>query len=680
MASSSLMIPLLCLTTLLFSLINQAQSEAFIFNNFTGTEDTVLLDRASILKNNGALRLTNTSQNAIGHAFFHKPIQMFNRTKQNITTSFNTTFVFSIVPPKGDQSAGGYGLAFVLAPTSTIPGAEGGQYLGLFNRENNGQSSNHIFAVEFDTVTGFNENASSSGNHVGININNMDSNTSKAAAYTSATDMLDEDGLDLHNGQPIQAWVEYDGVNKVVNVTICPMKKPKPIKPLITYNLDLSNIVLESTYVGFSASTGVTASAHYILGWSFSTTGAAPALNLDQLPMPPPEEGSSTFPHTVVALIVSLSVTAILLIGILLFLTFYKGMWRSEVLEDWELDCPHRFRFKDLYTATKGFKESEIIGAGGFGTVYKAVNPSNGNEVAVKKITRNSVAGMREFAAEIESLGRLRHKHLVNLQGWCKRKTDLLLVYDYIPNGSLDTLLFNPKNGIVLSWEQRFAIVKGIASGLLYLHEEWEQVVIHRDIKSSNVLIDSEMNGRLGDFGLARLYDHGVNSHTTNIVGTIGYIAPELARTGKASTSSDVFAYGVLLLETATGRRPLESSNFILVDWVMECQQIGSIVDAIDPKLNSKYEVKEMELVLQLGLICSHKKPNFRPSMRQVTRYLNGDEKLPVIQDWGSFDSHRLSQISSRLMQLSSCEMTSTIEYHSSSVTYMSTGSLDAGR
>lgn len=180
---------------------------------------------------------------------------------------------------------------------------------------------------------------------------------------------------------------------------------------------------------------------------------------------------------------------------------------------------------------------------------------------------------MREFVAEIESLGRLRHKHLVNLQGWCKQKNDLLLVYDYIPNGSLDTPLFNRKDNFVLSWARRFDIIKGIGAGLLYLHEEWEQVVIHRDVKSSNVLIDAEMNARLGDFGLARLYDHGTASHTTNVVGTIGYIAPELARNGKASTSTDVFAFGVLLLEIATGRRPTDSGNFFLVDWVMECRQ-----------------------------------------------------------------------------------------------------------
>jgi serine/threonine protein kinase len=289
--------------------------------------------------------------------------------------------------------------------------------------------------------------------------------------------------------------------------------------------------------------------------------------------------------------------------------------------------------------------------------------PTNGNEVAVKRITTNSIQGLRGFTAEIESLGRLRHKNLVNLQGWCKRNNDLLVVYDYIPNGSLAGLLFSRGNNFVLSWEQRFNIVKGIAAGLLYLHEEWEQVVIHRDVKSSNVLIDAGMNGRLGDFGLARLYDHGTMSHTTNIVGTIGYIAPELARTGQASTSSDVYAYGILLLEVACGRKPVETSNFILTDFVIECHQKGRVLDAADPELNSAFVVKEMEVVLGLGLLCSHHKPEARPTMREVIRYLNWEDKLPVIDDLGSSDSPCRS---SRYMGEVSIEMM--------------TSSIDAGR
>ncbi|WCJ28004.1 receptor lectin kinase [Euphorbia peplus] len=663
----------------IFHIMHQfASSEQFIFNGFHENTNNIILDQASFFEPSGAIRLTNTTQNLIGHAFYSKPIQMSNQTSKN-ASSFTTTFVFSIVAPASGK--GGFGLAFALSPSPNIPRAAGEHYLGLFNASTNAQSSNHIFVVEFDMVNGFNEYSDQSGNHVGINSNSMRSEVSKLASYR-VNNTLNEEDVDLHDGKPIQTWIEYDGVKKTVNVTICPLGLSKPIKPLISHRRDLTPIVKEIMYVGFSASTGDSkdkASSHYILGWSFSTTGDSPVLDLSKLPVmvPPIEKDSSSdsFSGKVVALIAALCVVTVFLVGIVC-VTFYKRTGRFESLEAWELECPHRFRYQDLYAATKGFNKSEIIGVGGFGMVYKAVMHCNvtirGNEVAVKKITRNSIEGFKEFASEIESLGRLRHKHLVNLQGWCKKKNDLFLVYDYIPFGSLDKLLFNKRNSIVLTWEQRFNIAKGIAAGLLYLHEEWEQVVIHRDVKSSNVLIDAEMNGRLGDFGLARLFDHGTMSHTTNVVGTIGYISPEMARTGKASASSDVFAYGILLLEIGTGRRPIELGQFILADWVMENANMGRILDVVDPKLDSNYIEEEMELLLRLGLVCSHEKAEERPSMRQVIRYLDGDDTFEEIED--------LSCNNSRLLNVSSADLGSSYQYSSTSATFMSTSSIDAGR
>ncbi|XP_041028770.1 lectin-domain containing receptor kinase VI.3-like isoform X2 [Juglans microcarpa x Juglans regia] len=655
------------------------------FHGFKGQETNLTTEGASIIKPNGLLWLTNRSNFATGHAFYTKPVPIINRSSSSSSSpnaySFSTSFVFCIIPPGSGR--GGHGFAFILSPSKQLPGAQDEHYLGIFNESNDGNSSNHIFAVEFDTVKGYNEPSDSEGNHVGININGMlNSEATRPAAYSEKGNEQNERDIKLESGDPILAWIEYDGQAKVVNVTISPATKAKPSKPLITLEKDLTSILLDSMYVGFSASTGDKSSSHYILGWSFSTKGVAPPLNLSQLPEPPPKEKSdpSSFKPQVTAVIATLSVLTIILLGSLFVLTLYKrgAHARHEILEDWELDCPHRFKYRDLYAATKGFEESEVIGVGGFGAVYKGILPATGSEVAVKKIVRTSTRGMREFAAEIESLGRLRHKNLVNLQGWCKHKNDLLIVYDYIPNGSLDSLIYKPKNNFVLSWEKRFSILKGIASGLLYLHEEWEQVVIHRDVKSSNVLIDGEMNPRLGDFGLARLYDHDKLSHTTNVVGTIGYIAPELARSGKVSTSSDVFAYGVLLLEVATGRRPVESSNFILVDWVMESYQMRQILDPVDPGLNTIYVVEEVELVLELGLLCSHPRPGARPTMRQVTRYLSGDEPLPTINDdWSSLDSHGFSEMNSRMLE----GISITNSYLSSSTNGgISTSSINRGR
>ncbi|XP_062095030.1 probable L-type lectin-domain containing receptor kinase VI.1 [Humulus lupulus] len=657
------------------------QELKFVFHGFKGNETNLTTEGASIIKNTGLLRLTNRSQNVIGHAFYSESIRMTERTPpshlKNVS-SFSTHFVFAIVHRGSDP--GGYGLTFTISQKNKFPEAEADHYLGLFNKATNGSSNNHIFAVEFDTVNGFNENADRNGNHVGININGMISNAAEPAAYYSEGSDSNKEDVDLESGDPIQAWIDYDGQTSVVNVTIAPASLDyQPSKPLLSKWVNLTDVVLDNMYIGFSSSTGlIKASSHYILGWSFALNGPAPALNLSRLPEAPKEKSPSSLKTSTVVLIAVLSSVVLTLLGVLIVLLLYKRMMPFERLEEWELDCPHRFRYKDLYLATKGFKDSEIVGVGGFGAVYRGVLPTTGVEVAVKKITRSSKEGMKEFAAEIESLGRLRHKNLVNLQGWCKKKNNLLIVYDYIPYGSLDALIFHPKDDAVLEWHERFNIIKGVASGLLYLHEEWEQVVLHRDVKSSNVLIDLDLNPRLGDFGLARLHDHGELSHTTGVVGTIGYIAPELARVGRASTSTDVFAYGALLLEVATARRPIGSGHFILVDWVMECFQTDRLLEVMDQKLGSDFVVKEAELVLKLGLLCSHYRPEFRPTMRQVIRYLNGEEELPMIENWGVFDSGRVTKVDSKFMKgISSDQIRS---YRSSSLGAISYSSFDAGR
>lgn len=307
----------------------------------------------------------------------------------------------------------------------------------------------------------------------------------------------------------------------------------------------------------------------------------------------------------------------------------------EEIREDWELQYgPQRFSYKDLYKATKGFKDKQLLGSGGFGSVYRGTLPSSNVEVAVKKISHNSKQGMKEFVAEIASMGRLRHRNLVHLLGYCRRKGELFLVYDHMPNGSFDKFLFSNEKPN-LDWVRRFQIIKGVASALFYLHEEWEQVVLHRDVKASNVLLDADLNGRLGDFGLSKFYDHGSTPQTTSVVGTVGYLAPELTTTGKPTTNSDVFAFGIFLLEVVCGRKPVESKRpqeeVVLLDWVLECWKSGDMLMTVDPRLEGSFVVEEMELVLKLGLLCAHRLPMARPTMRQVVQYLDGNATLPEI-------------------------------------------------
>ncbi|XP_031270464.1 L-type lectin-domain containing receptor kinase I.8-like [Pistacia vera] len=596
------------------------EENQFIYHGFNNSK-LQLGGLAKILPN-GLLRLTNTSELESGYAFYPSPFKFNSSSSQ--TLSFSTTFVFAMVSKA--VNFGGNGLAFFISPSMNFTGAVAGAYLGLFNLTNNGQPTNHILAVELDTVESP-EFYDIDGNHVGIDVNSLISNQSATASYFSNKEEKNET-LELGSGKPNQIWIDYDGTEKLFNVTIAPLKIPKPNRSLLSKHLDLSEVLLESMYVGLSAATGTRISDHYILGWSFNKSGPAQNLDVSKLPPPPPPEKTSEgLDRTITVLLVAIAVVLIT-VGVAIYIVRKKKY--EEVYEDWEKEYgPHRLSYKKLYKATKGFKEKEFIGQGGFGQVYRGVLPSN-VQIAVKRINHNSNEGMKQFVAEIVSMRRLRHRNLVQLRGYCRRRGELLLVYDYMPNGSLDKILYVDTKAN-LNWFQRFRILRGVASGLLYLHEEWEQVVLHRDIKAANVLLDADLNGKLGDFGLARLHDHGSNAQTTSLVGTVGYLAPELLQTGKATTSTDVFAFGAFMLEVACGRRPIEPGMVDLAAWVIDCWKRGAILGVSDPRLEGMYVEEQMELVLKLGLLCSHSNPETRPSMKQVTQYLDGEAKLPSI-------------------------------------------------
>jgi hypothetical protein len=351
--------------------------------------------------------------------------------------------------------------------------------------------------------------------------------------------------------------------------------------------IDLSQYLLEFMYVGFSAATGALPSDHYILGWSFNKSGQAKSLDVLKLPPLPQQRKTKKIPGLMIMVLLIAVMFVLMTITGAAYIIRRKKY--EEIREDWEsVHGPQRFIYKNLYKATKGFSDKELLGEGGFGKVYRGILPSSNIQIAVKKVSHDSKQGIKEFVAEIISMGRLRHRNFVQLLGYCRRKGELLLVYHYMPNRSLHKFLHsNEKSN--LNCLQRIRILRGVASGLLYLHEDWEQVVLHRDVKASNVLLDAELNGRLGDFGLARLYDHGTNPQTTHVVGTVGYLAPELTRTRRATTCTDVFAFGAFMLEVACGRWPVElqglTEEVILVDWVSDCWRKGAILDASDPRL-----------------------------------------------------------------------------------------------
>lgn len=639
----SVLASILLLATQITAAAVSSSESGFVFNGFN--DAAVSLNGGGAIESNGLLRLTNFTKNQVGHAFHPTPFVFLNSSSGE-PLSFSTSFVFAIFPQYEDISS--HGIAFAIVPSTNLTAVLPSQHLGLFNFTNNGDPSNHILAVELDTIQN-REFDDINDNHVGIDVNSLISNSSAPASFFLDSSGLQYENLSLISGEPMRVWAEYDGKTMVLNVTLAPLSYPKPERPLLSSKLNLSSIVLDNMYVGFAASTGAAAGSHYILGWSFSMNGEAKELRLSQLPSLPPrdiEDATSAKKTQLWFILLPIAIFVLLLIASLGILHMVKSKRKfSEVVEDWETEYgPHRFSYKDLYRATQGFSDENLLGNGGFGGVYKGRLPKSKLEIAVKRISHDSRQGMKEFVAEIASIGRLRHRNLVQLLGYCRRRGELLLVYDYMPNSSLEKYIFDrPEKS--LNWSQRFKIIRGIASGLLYLHEEWEQVVVHRDIKASNVLLDAEFNGKLGDFGLARLHDRGSNMQTTRVVGTLGYLAPELSRTGKSTTSSDVFGFGAFLLEVACGKRPIELKTsgieMVLVDWVMECLKKGDILEARDRKLGNDFAAEEAELVLGLGLMCSHPSPAARPSMRQVVQFLEGEVPLPEIseEDFYGFDS-----------------------------------------
>jgi len=625
-------------------------ADQFVYSGFAGAN--VTLDGAAVVTPSGLLELTNGTLRQKAHAMH--PAELRFREASNGTAtarSFSASFVFGILCP--DADACGHGIVLFVAPASyDLAAAFPSQYIGLVNGSTNGDPADHLFGVELDTDQN-NEFRDINGNHVGVDVNSLVSVSSTSAGY------YDDDAgrgvfrnLTLASGEAMQVWVDYDGEQKRVDVTMAPLRMAKPSRPLLSTAYDLSTVLTDVARVGFSSATGSFNSRHYVLGWSFAMDGPAPAIDIAKLPKLPrfgPKHRAKLAeiipPVATAAVILAVGAIAVLLVR--------RRLRYTEVREDWEVEFgPHRFSYKDLFNATEGFKNKNLLGVGGFGRVYKGVLPVSKMEIAVKKVSHDSKQGMKEFIAEVVSIGRLQHRNLVQLLGYCRRKGELLLVYEYMSNGSLDKHLYGGDQNHdmpILNWDQRFRIIKGIASGLLYLHEEWEKVIIHRDIKASNVLLDNDMEGRLGDFGLARLYDHGTDPHTTHVVGTIGYLAPELGRSSKATPLSDVFAFGMFVLEVTCGQRPIrQSSNgdqLLLVDWVVEHWHHGSLTDTVDARLHGSYNIDEASLALKIGLLCSHPLSSVRPSMRQVSKYLSGDIPVPELAPTHrSFESLALMQ------------------------------------
>nr|XP_043619208.1 cysteine-rich receptor-like protein kinase 10 [Erigeron canadensis] len=286
-----------------------------------------------------------------------------------------------------------------------------------------------------------------------------------------------------------------------------------------------------------------------------------------------------------------------------------------------------QFDLRTIEAATKNFCIENKIGEGGFGPVYKGVL-ANGMEVAVKRLSKSSGQGSHEFVNEVILMAKLQHRNLVRMLGFCLEDDEKLLIYDYISNKSLDYFLFDPNRNGPLDWPKRYKIIEGIAKGMLYLHQDSRLRIIHRDLKSSNILLDLEMNAKISDFGIARIF--GVDqtqANTKRIVGTYGYMSPEYAVHGHFSVKSDVFAFGVVVLEIITGKK---SSSFFdqedrddLPHFAWKKWMEGTTMDLMDPTMVETCSDDEAVRCINIGLLCVQEDVDARPSMSYVLNMLN---------------------------------------------------------
>ncbi|XP_010518996.1 PREDICTED: L-type lectin-domain containing receptor kinase IX.1-like isoform X2 [Tarenaya hassleriana] len=393
------------------------------------------------------------------------------------------------------------------------------------------------------------------------------------------------------------------------------------------YIIDLAKVLPKKVTVGFSAATGSNKELHKLLSWEFS---------IEDIEETPNRTGM------IVGVSVSAFVLLVSLVGILV--AFQRRKQRKKrardainlvsINEDLERGAgPRRFSYKELASATNNFLDERKLGEGGFGAVYRGYLNEFDMMVAVKKFAGRSNQGMKEFITEVKIISGLRHRNLVQLIGWCHEKDEFLLVYEFMPNGSLDSHLFGKR--APLAWAVRYKVTLGLASALQYLHEEWEQCVVHRDIKPSNIMLDSNFNVKLGDFGLARLMDHELGPQTTGLAGTFGYMAPEYISTGRASKESDIYSYGVVTLEIVTGRKSVDprqgkiEPETSLVERVWNLYGRGELVSAIDQKLGSDFDRMKAEWLMVVGLWCAHPNRSSRPSMKQAIQVLNFEAPLP---------------------------------------------------
>lgn len=564
-----------------------------------------------------------------GRATYTQQLHLWDRESRNMS-DFTTHFSFLIDANGSRDRYYGDGLAFFLAPPgSTIQSWSYGGGLGLGNGGTPVSSSSleAFVAVELDTFQNPDFDPPYSP-HVGIDANSMKS---------IATAKWDNN---VSYGVVNEVWISYTASSKEMRVDFTGSTSNGTQRGSLVAEVDLRDFLPENVTVGFSASTGALFETHNVKSWDFSSTDVQYGGSDSKKKKNKALEALKFLAGLVVLTLIPLwccrknktviragnecKACSCFIAGALLWvLNKCRGLGGDDASMDKEFmkeSGPRRFSHKELVVATDKFKVK--LGEGGFGNVYKGFLKETNVHVAVKKVSKDSKQGRKEYESEVKIISQLRYKNLVQLIGWCHQRRELLLVYELMPNGSLDSHLFR-QDPPFMSWEMRFKIARELGLAVSYLHEGLKDYVVHRDIKSSNIMLDSDFTAKLGDFGLARLVDRNKDSKTTVPAGTPGYMDFEHLTSGRASKPNDVFSFGVVLLELACGRRAVVNQEALLV-LVRQLDRDGRLLDAADPKLPlSRTDAPKVHQLLAVGLSCAHPDSNQRPSIGQATQDLD---------------------------------------------------------
>ncbi|KAL6611257.1 hypothetical protein ACP70R_039185 [Stipagrostis hirtigluma subsp. patula] len=561
--------------------------------------------------------------NSIGRASYAQPVRIWNEATGELA-SFTTTFSIQILRDDIDNQDSGDGMAFFMGHyPSSIPRLSVGGSLGLFNpgpNSLNATGEDRVVAVEFDTFKNIEYDISN--NHIGIDINSL---VSKAYNNTRVP------GRNLTSGLVMTCRVSYGNTSERLAADL----QIGGTGYHVETNADLRQVLPSVVAIGFSGATGVATELHRVLAWSFNST-----LDMASGISTPPSSPKPKRPLMIAGPISGAA--AVVVVATLAAAGVRRRRKRDKKKLEYETPAhvPRRFGYHELAEATHSFAEERKLGEGGYSVVYRGELRRPGRSVAVKKFKPGTSAalGRIAFADEIKVISQVRQRNLVELVGWCNdgNKDHLLLVYELVTEGSLHEHLHQGRSWLL--WRTRYNIILDLGRALRYLHDDG---VLHGDIKPCNILLDSRHVAKLADFGLAWFIDHGADLKTTrNVAGTPGYVDPDFVATGKRSRESDVYSFGIVLLEIVSGRRPAVVDHQTMVTplliWIWGKHHGNAILEAVDATLRDESTADDqgqMERLLLVGLWCAHPDPSQRPPIAEATRAIEStDVEIPPLQ------------------------------------------------